>query len=125
MSSIQRVIANPVVIPASIKLGESQSSAIPMGGRTYIAITTPPAWTAAAVTFLASNEEGGTFLPVHKEDGTELTITSANFAVNRNIGLGTAFMQYLSAFKFIKIRSGNTATPVNQLAARPILIHTK
>ena len=124
MSNVQRIIANPVVIQASIANGESQSGAIPIGGRTYVAITVSPQWTAAALTFLASNEEGGTFLPVYKEDGTELTIASANVVVSRNIGLG-ALMQYLSPFKFIKLRSGTAATPVNQDAARPFLIHTK
>ena len=124
MSNVQRIIANPVVIQASIANGESQSGAIPIGGRTYVAITVSPQWTAAALTFLASNEEGGTFLPVYKEDGTELTIASANVVVSRNIGLG-ALMQYLSPFKFIKLRSGTAATPVNQAAARPFLIHTK
>lgn len=124
MSNVQRIIANPVVIQASIANGESQSTAIPLGGRTYVAITVSPQWTAAALTFLASNEEAGTFLPVYKEDGTELTIASDNVVVSRNIGLG-ALMQYLSPFKFIKLRSGTAATPVNQAAARPFLIHTK
>ena len=124
MSNVQRIIANPVVIQASIKLGEALSTVIPLGGRTYMAITVSPEWTEAALTFLASNEEGGTFLPVYKEDGTELTITSANVVASRNIGMG-ALMQYLSPFKYIKLRSGTAASPVNQAAARPFLIHTK
>lgn len=123
--SVQRIIANPVVSTATIANGAALSSAIALGGRTYFAFSMPAAWTTAAITFLASSEEGGTYLPVYKEDGTELSISSSNAAVDRAISFGATTLSYLAPFKYIKLRSGVAATPVNQGAARTFIIHTK
>lgn len=125
MSNVQRVIANPVVSTCKILNGASESSAIALGGRVYFAFTTPAAWTTAAITFLASNEEAGTYSPVYTDGGTELTVASGNVAAGRNITLSSSNMNYLAPFKFIKLRSGVAATPVNQGADRTFIIHTK
>ena len=123
--SVQRIIANPVVSTATIPKDAAITGAIPIGGRTYFGFSTPATWTAAAITFLASDEEAGTYRPVYTDGGTELTVASANVAVDRNISMSPSNMNYLAPFKFIKLRSGVAATPVDQAAARVFIIHTK
>ena len=82
----------------------------------------PADWTAANLTFQAASEPGGTFYDVYDSDGTELAVTAAE---DRSIGLTSAESAVLSGFRVIKVRSGTSASPVNQAAARSVVLILK
>lgn len=104
---------------AVIANGAALSGAIDLGDRDRItAIQIPAAWTAAAITFAADVDGTGTFQPVYDEAGTELTIASANVVASRYVLLGAT--TFLCLTGLIKIRSGTSAAPVNQGAARTL-----
>jgi hypothetical protein len=98
---------------ADIANGTALSQAIDMRGRTPYGIIMPSAWTAAGITFQVSND-GVNFADLYDETA-EYSLT---VAADQAIGFpgGNLF----SGFKFIKVRSGTTGTPVNQGADRAI-----
>ena len=98
---------------------DGQSAEIDLKGFELEAIQMPAAWTAAALTFLGSDVTGGTFQDVYDSGGTELNLTVAQ---GRMIGLTEAHRAVLKALRFIKIRSGVTATPVVQGASRTLVL---
>lgn len=101
---------------ATIPNGQSQSNTIQVAeGVRIVGFVMPAAWTAAAITILGSVDNTN-FFPVHNGAGTEISFT---VAASRHVDLtGTR----LNSLRFFKLRSGNTATPVNQGAARDIII---
>lgn len=103
---------------AVIANGASQSGEVDLGGLSVQAIVMPAAWTAANLTFLAADATGGTFNPVHDDGGTEVTVTAA---AARCIGMDAAARE-LDGLRYIKVRSGTTATPVNQAAERTLTL---
>lgn len=109
------------VIEATIANGASQSGEIDLGSGRLLAIFMPAAWTAAALTFLAAHESGGTFQDVYGDDGTEESVTAA---ASRVISIDDA-AGVLASLRYIKLRSGTTGTPVNQGAERTIYLITK
>ena len=101
-------------VTTTIANGASESSAIDLDGHWLGAVSLPAAWTAADLTVLASPDGGSTWLPVYDAAGNEVTIqadTERWVAVTR---------ESTEAYRRIKLRSGNAATPVNQGAARTI-----
>jgi hypothetical protein len=76
----------------------------------------PAAWTAANLTLQASDSSGGTFRDVYDDAGTEEVITAA---ASRYISL---YPDVFAGVRYIKIRSGTTSTPVNQGAARTLIL---
>tara|TARA_Y100000310_G_scaffold339965_1_gene434300 strand:+ start:570 stop:938 length:369 start_codon:yes stop_codon:yes gene_type:complete len=96
-----------------------QSSEIDLQGFALEAILFPAGWTAAAITFLGSNVSGGTFCDVYDSGGTELNLT---VAASRMIGLTATHKAVLKALRFVKMRSGTTATPVAQGATRTLTL---
>ena len=113
--------ANTKVLTATIANAASLSGEIDLEGFKLMALLMPGAWTAAALTFQASDVAGGTFLDVYDDAGTEVTAT---VAASRAIGLD-AILPELAAIRFLKIRSGTTGTPVNQAAARTLTLVLK
>jgi hypothetical protein len=77
-------------------------------------IEMPAAWTAAALTFKAS-DDGVDFYDVYDDAGTELSVT---VAASRFV-LFTSPVKLLAA-RYLQVRSGTTGTPVNQGAERTI-----
>lgn len=55
---------------ATIANGQTVSNAVDLNERVLTAIIMPAAWTAADITFQASNIATGTFKPVKKGDGS-------------------------------------------------------
>lgn len=104
----------------TIANGASQSDALELNTEKIIAIQLPDTWTAAALTFLASND-GTTYGPVYDDSGTEATIASANVVALRCVGVDV-LAGVLAGFRYLKLRSGTAASPVNQGAARTILV---
>jgi hypothetical protein len=105
----------------TILTGQSQSDAIDIEGFRLAAIDMGAAWTAANITVLAASELDGTYRPLHADGGGELVITAA---ASRIIGID-AGSGVLAAVRFIRLRSGTTATPVNQAATRTLRLILK
>jgi hypothetical protein len=76
------------------------------------------AWTAAAITMQVSMDNA-TYYNLYNNDGTEWSITVA--AANAVIMDVTA----LTAFSYVKLRSGTNGTPVNQGGARALQLIVK
>jgi hypothetical protein len=99
---------------ATIAVGASLSTAIRLDyhGVMQMLITKGSAWTAADVTFKVSHD-GTTYYPLYKDDGTEVTIASADFGIDRWIDLAPDV--FGKGFAYIKIQSGTNGANVNQL----------
>lgn len=113
--------SNTTTKTATIAPGVSLSGEIDIEGFKIAAIEMPAAWTAANLTFQAASAAGGTFKNVHDDAGTEVLVTAA---ADRIIGLD-AILPELAAIRFLKIRSGTAAIPVNQAAAMTLTLILK
>lgn len=102
----------------TIANGEALSGGINMGGSRLFAIIMPAAWTAAGLTFMAS-VDGTNYYDLYTYNGIEF---AAAAAADRYIVLEP---EVFAAIKYIKVRSGTSATPVNQGADRTLTIVTR
>ena len=100
---------------ATIASGGSLSGAVDIGDNVVVGIVIPAAWTVAVITFDASID-GTTYGPLYDRYGTEYTV---QVAAARAIPLS---IQDFVGFRYLKIRSGTSGTPVNQGAERVISI---
>lgn len=114
-------IGNLTTKTATIAINASLSGEVDLEGFTLVSIIMPAAWTAANLTFQASDVTGGTFQDVYDDQGVEVTVQAA---ASRSIGIDL-LAGALAGFRFIKIRSGTTGTPVNQAAARTLTLAVK
>lgn len=106
-----RAINSSVVIAS----GASLTAAIDLDDARLASIQLPSAWTAANLTFQTSLD-GVTYGDWYDSSGVEYTVTAA---ASRSIGLQLVdFIPY----RYIKIRSGTTGTPVVQGAARNLIL---
>lgn len=103
---------------ATIESGASLSDAVPLTGFTPVALQLPAAWTAADISFQASWDDGVTFADVYHL-GVEYVITGVPTTGGAWISIDPRAI--LGAGK-LKVRSGVSATPVNQGAARTIKV---
>ena len=108
---------------AVIAINDDESGIIDLDGgeRQIVGLQMPAAWTAATLTFDGSHD-GTTF--VHLYHGTgEYEITAGEGAA---ASLGVSLVKEVFApWPYVKIRSGNAALYVDQLAARTIKVLTK
>lgn len=101
----------------TIANGASQSNVLDLTDQVITGIAMPAAWTGAAkITLLAADEQAGTYQPVHDAAGVEYQITTD---AARHVYLDPAITRGL---RYVKLRSGVTATPVNQGAARTFTV---
>lgn len=98
--------------------GASQSPELDITDRVILAVELPAAWTAADITLLAAQKSGGTFVPVKNQDGTDVKFTVAASQLNVISALLT------QGLRFVKLRSGTAAVPVNQGADRVLNVAT-
>ena len=105
-----------IAVPVVIANGAAISAAIDLGGCTLVGIHMPAAWTTANLTFSASEDSVAAYDSIYDASGTEKTVTAA---ASRFIHLTASDW---IGFKNIKIRSGNAGSPVNQGAARTIVL---
>ena len=103
----------PTTVSGSISNGASLSAGIAIRGA-LSSVLLPSAWTTASITFQGSVDGGTTYADIY-DAGTERTIASANVVGGRLLALS---LNEWIGFTHIKIRSGTSATPVNQGAAR-------
>ncbi len=110
-----------IVVPVTIASGQALSAAVPLLGYTLKGIIMPSAWTAAAITFQMSDKESGTYVDVFDDGGTEVSLT---VAASRYVGVGAGGGRnyVIGGIPFLKVRSGPSAAPVNQLADRALLL---
>lgn len=87
-------------------------------GRSLAAIIMPAAWTAAVLTFQGSNASGGTFADVYDDQGNEVVVQAA---ASRAIGLDAVSVA-LAPYRYLKIRSGTSASAVAQGASRDMQV---
>lgn len=111
-------------ITANIAAGASLSNAIQLEGMVILGIQMPAAWTAAAMTFQGS-ADGTTFGDVYDDGGTEVSIAATTAAVAARFLVNASVLEKLAAVRFLKIRSGTTGSPVNQVAAAAIIVCMK
>ena len=103
----------------TIANGTSLSSAVGLGEKTLIGIIVSAAWTAADLTFQASEDAGVTWLNVFDQAGVELKIATAGVVAGQRVSIDpTPFI----GIDMLKIRSGTNAAPVNQGAARTLTL---
>jgi hypothetical protein len=101
---------------AVIASGVSISGVIETGQLTPCAIQLPSAWTTAGITFAVSLD-GATYGPLKNQAGTEVLVTApdADDVINLD-------PKDFGAVRYFKIRSGTEGSPVNQGAARSIIV---
>ena len=98
----------------TIASGASLSGAVDLQGRKLVAIDMPSGWTAASLTYQAS-ADGVTYDDVY-DGATERSLTvAASRYMMQNIG------DWIGV-RYLKIRSGTSAAPVNQGASRVITL---
>lgn len=99
---------------ARIAAGTSLSTVVDLNGAMIGGILVPAAWTAAAITFQASID-GSNFFDVFDSAGAETTIASANVVASRFVLMD---IRDFAGVRFLRLRSGTAAVPVNQAADR-------
>jgi hypothetical protein len=109
------------VFRATILSGTALSEEIDIGEVQDIALQIPATWTAASITFAASADSQGTYGPVYDDTGAEVTLASANVVASRMIAL-KSLRDVMAPLRYIKLRSGTSAVPVNQAADRGIVV---
>ena len=102
---------------ANIANGAALSAPVCLGGKVLCAIRMPAAWTAADITFQVSYDNGTTWADLHDDGGTEVKIPTPGAGEVRALD-----PSIFTSCMFLKVRSGVSATPVNQAAARTITL---
>jgi len=97
------------------------SDVIDLDGYTIFALEMPATWIAANITLQACSTPTGTFRDVYDDAGSEVTIVAA---ASRFIAVDSAMLK-IAPLRYVKFRSGTTASPVNQTATRTITLQVK
>lgn len=108
-----QVITTTAVIPNG---AAALSAAIDLSAARLVMIEMPATWVAANLTFAASSTLAGTYTPLYDQYGTEYTVTAST---SRSIVVALADFV---GVRYLKIRSGPVASPVNQTADRTLTL---
>lgn len=111
-------VNGPSTLTATIANGASLSDAVKVAGR-MAGIITPVAWTAAALTFQAS-ADGTNFFDLY-DAATERTLASGAMPTAAQRHLHLPPLEWKS-INYVKVRSGTSGSPVNQGAARSVIV---
>jgi hypothetical protein len=103
---------------ATIANGASLSGANDLAGAALIRILMPATWTAAVLTFSVSNDNA-TYYDLYDQFGVEMT---GQAAASRAIILSPSDF---IGWRYVKIRSGTSASPVNQGGSRDVILATR
>lgn len=106
-----------VTTTGTIANGTAVTGTINAPGLHLIGIGMPAGWDTANITFQAVTD-GGTAQNLYDSTGSEVTITSP--AASRNIAVPPLTLG--RAWTGIVVRSGTSATPVNQTAQRVLTL---
>ena len=105
---------------ATIASGASLSGFVEIDEALYIGIEMPAAWDAANLTFQVSRN-GSDWLDLYDDAGNEVTVTASS---GTSIGIKSSADAF-KPWQYVKIRSGTSALPVNQTAARTLYVCVK
>jgi len=97
------------------------SSVVDLNGFSMFGLMVPSTWSAANITIQAADTAGGTFMDVYDDAGNEVSITAA---ASRAVGCDSNALK-IAPFRYVKFRSGVTATPVVQSTICTLKIITK
>lgn len=123
MFSVNELQDNRVLIPVTIANGQSLSGVVDMGGCVPGGlIMDPTGWTAASITFAVSDTLAFTnSYNLFNAALTEITI-GATVTSGQAIAFGgnmiQGFLNILRPWRYLKVRSGTSGTPVAQGAQR-------
>lgn len=112
-SALQR--SDNDILTVTISSGTSLSGGIDLGPARVLALRMPTAWTAASLTFQAS-DDGTTYYNMYDSTGAEMTATTA---ASRWLAFAPADFK---SVRYLKVRSGTSGTPVNQGANRTMTL---
>ncbi len=116
---VAQLTGNSVVKTFTIAAGATGlSDAVDLTGVQIAQIIMPADWVTANLTLQTCDTEDGTYQDLYDDTGAEVVITAAadkNTAVNHNA-------LNLAGITWCKLRSGTSATPVDQTASRTIKI---
>lgn len=122
-------MASVGAIGVQIPANQALSGVIDLGANDAVAIEMPEAFNGTTITFQGKANYSESSAPgaedwddVYDSAGTELTLTVAG---NRIVGLKADAAATLSAIRFIRLRAGTAASPVNQNPTREFRILTK
>jgi hypothetical protein len=111
---------NPTQLTATIPTGATGlSAAVDLAGKTLLGYIMPATWIAAGLTFQTSPDGVVAYNDFYDNTGTEIShvVAASRFVrVNPADWVGV---------RFLKVRSGTAAVPVNQTASRDIILVTK
>jgi len=111
---------DPSFLTASIPNGTAITPAIDLGSQRLHRIVIPAAWTAAAISFDVSYD-GTNFAPLFNSAG-EFSLASATVvAASRSVLVD---LPTFYGIRYLKVRSGLVASPVNQAAQRDLILVT-
>lgn len=115
------------LIVATIPINTALSDVIPLGDYTICAIEMPAAWTAAALSFKGASPRAdeitqpATLFDINSLTG-EFTVPTGQAQASKLVILDP---DTFSGIQFLQIRSGVTATPVNQTAERKLRLYVR
>jgi hypothetical protein len=124
-------MAQTGVIGVQIPANQALSGEIDLGSNNLVAIEMPEAWAGTAITFQSkaapqrnttSGQTPEDWDDVYDDAGTEVSVT---VAANRVVVIGTVTKAAIGALRFIRLRSGTAASPVNQNPTREIKLIVK
>lgn len=114
---VQEQMGGYTTLTFTIANGASLSDAQELMGFGLFAIQMPATWTTANLTFQGSYDNS-TFQNIYDSAGNELTyIAAASVCITD--------LPELAPFRYIKIRSGTSGTPVNQGGSRSLILIAK
>lgn len=124
-TELLRALASAAIVPsylrstttATIPTAGSLSAAVDLGRFRIVAIGVPVGWGAADLSFQGS-VDNATFANLFDDLGTEITIAASVLQPGRTIIPTGDLDAALRAHRYLKLRSGTAATPVNQSANR-------
>lgn len=99
---------------AAIPAGQALSAPVGLGAKTLVGISMPAGWDAAGLSFQVSTD-GSTWQDLHTASA-ELTVTAA---ASIYIALDPTIWRGIN---YVVVRSGTSAAPVNQTAARTVTL---
>jgi hypothetical protein len=105
-------------VEVTIASGASLSGSADLKGLIPVGLDMPAAWTAAGLSFQGS-DDNSTFHNIYNKDG-EVSFSAAVADADRRVVIAVDLL--IGCGRYIKVRSGVAATPVNQGADRVIKI---
>jgi len=100
----------------TIASGESLSQTVDLGNLTITGFENTGAWTTANLTFKTSQVAGSSVSDAIDQFGNEITVSMGSA---RSVSVSPTLFP---SVRFIQLRSGTSATPVNQGGTRTIIL---